>query len=265
MKTNYHTHTKRCGHAGNFEDEEYIISAIENGYSELGFSEHAMFSDIYDEYGMRPPYSDLEGYIHSIDELKEKYKDQITIYKGMECEYFEEYYDELKDLLDTKKLDYLIFGNHFMAHKKGSIYTPKEIWSTLEYFDTYVNKAIEAMDSKLFTIFAHPDFLFQFYDIWDEHTKKMCLKMLEKAKKNNVYVEINLGGFRRGIRKYDNGERYPFPYDNFWQLVKKVGNKVVISVDAHNPKQLGDMNEYQMAIDFAKKLNITVEKKIFIK
>ena len=130
MKTNYHTHTKRCGHAGSFEDEEYVISAIENGYNELGFSEHAMFSDIYNEYGMRPPYSDLEGYLESINYLKEKYKNKITIYKAMECEYFSEYYDELKELLDNNKLDYLIFGNHFMAHKKGSIYTPKEIWST---------------------------------------------------------------------------------------------------------------------------------------
>ena len=29
-KYNYHTHTKRCGHAVG-EDEEYVIAAINNG------------------------------------------------------------------------------------------------------------------------------------------------------------------------------------------------------------------------------------------
>ena len=264
MKTNYHTHTKRCGHAGKYEDEEYIISAINNGYNVLGFSEHAMFSDIYEEYGMRPPYDELEGYIKALDSYKEKYKDQIVILKAMECEYFKEYYDELKELLDSNKLDYLIFGNHFVAHKKGSIYTPREIWSTKEYFDTYINRAIEAMESKLFKIFAHPDLVFQFYSVWDEHTEELCLKMIEKAKENNVYLEINIGGFRRGIRKFQDEERYPFPYKNFWKLVKKVGNKVVIGVDAHDPRQFGKIEEIQLAIDFAKELDIEVSDHIEI-
>ena len=102
MKTNYHTHTYRCGHALKCLDEEYVIKAIENNYSELGFTEHAMFSDIYNEYGMRPPYSDLDEYIKTINSLKEKYKEKIKIYIGMECEYFEEYYDELNELLDME-------------------------------------------------------------------------------------------------------------------------------------------------------------------
>ena len=31
MKTNYHTHTYRCMHALNVEDEMYVLSAIEAG------------------------------------------------------------------------------------------------------------------------------------------------------------------------------------------------------------------------------------------
>ena len=36
---NYHTHTKRCYHAIDNE-EDYILAAIKSGYSELGFSDH---------------------------------------------------------------------------------------------------------------------------------------------------------------------------------------------------------------------------------
>lgn len=39
-KTNYHMHTRRCMHASG-RDEEYVISAIKNGYEEIGFSDHS--------------------------------------------------------------------------------------------------------------------------------------------------------------------------------------------------------------------------------
>lgn len=262
MRTNYHTHTYRCGHALKCLDEEYVIKAIENNYDELGFTEHAMFSDIYNEYGMRPPYSDLEEYIDTINSLKIKYEGKIKIHLGMECEYFKEYYKELKDLLDSKKLDYLIFGNHYVAHKEGSIYTPKEIWGKEEFIYAYIERAKEAMESKLFKIFAHPDFLYQFVNIWNDDIKAKFKEVFEIAKKNNVYVEINLGGFRRGIREFDGKERYPFPYDPLWEVVKEVGNKVVIGVDSHNPKEFDNQEEYQKAVDFAKKHDIKVEERI---
>ena len=44
IKRNYHTHTKRCGHAIG-EDEEYVINAIEAGLTDLGFSDHCPYID----------------------------------------------------------------------------------------------------------------------------------------------------------------------------------------------------------------------------
>lgn len=261
MKTNYHTHTFRCGHAKNFLDEEYVLSAIQNGFNELGFSDHAMFSDIYNEYGMRAPYNELEGYIKSISELKEKYKDQIKIYTAMECEYFNEYYDELKELLDSKKMDYLIFGNHFFRHIEGKIFTEKEMWTSEEFFDVYVDKAIEALNSKLFKIFAHPDLVFLNYKKWNKHVETRLIEMLEVAKQNDVYIEFNMGGFRRGMKQYGDEYRYPYPYMPFFKLVKQVGNKVVIGVDAHDPKELG-IEEYERALKITKELNLKIEDKI---
>lgn len=39
---NYHSHTKRCGHAEG-EDEAYVQEAIKNGYRYMGFSDHAPY------------------------------------------------------------------------------------------------------------------------------------------------------------------------------------------------------------------------------
>ena len=264
MKGNYHTHTPRCGHAIG-SDEENIQAAINFGLEELGFSEHAMFSDIYNEYGMRPPYNILEEYIQTLENLKEKYKDKITIYRAMECEYFEEYYEELKELLDSNKMDYLVFGNHFVHHKEGRIYTERSIWSSDEYFDLYVDTAIKAMNSKLFKIFAHPDLVFLFYPKWNEYVEKRCLEMIKAAKDNDVYMEVNIGGFRRGIQRLGNDLRYPYPLDKFWELVKKVQNKVIISFDSHNPKEISEDKHYKLALEFVKRLDLKVEEKINIK
>ena len=44
IKRNYHTHTKRCGHAIG-EDEEYVVNAIEAGLTDLGFSDHCPYID----------------------------------------------------------------------------------------------------------------------------------------------------------------------------------------------------------------------------
>lgn len=92
LHRNYHTHTKRCGHATG-EDEDYIQFAIENGYEELGFSDHISHTN----------FQQNEEYIQKITALKEKYKDQIKILLGFECEYVESMLPYYQKLLEEKK------------------------------------------------------------------------------------------------------------------------------------------------------------------
>ena len=61
-KTNYHMHTRRCMHASG-RDEEYVLSAIQNGYEEIGFSDHSPWK--YDSdfvANMRMPLSKFDDY-----------------------------------------------------------------------------------------------------------------------------------------------------------------------------------------------------------
>ena len=77
LVTNYHTHTKRCGHAYG-EDEDFVLSAIKYGIKELGFSDHISFKNISAPY-MRQDRRMLSDYISSISHLKEKYKDNKEV------------------------------------------------------------------------------------------------------------------------------------------------------------------------------------------
>ena len=112
MKTNYHTHTTRCMHAVG-SDEEYVLSAIKGGFQILGFSDHTPWkyrtSYVAD---MRMLPEELPEYIESLQYLREKYRDQIDIKIGLECEYFPEYIPWLKEQIKKYQLNYILFGNH---------------------------------------------------------------------------------------------------------------------------------------------------------
>lgn len=83
LKANYHTHTKRCGHAGG-TDREYVEKAIEDGIKVLGFSDHApMFYDTPGFVsGCRMALTEIDDYCRSITELKREYRNDIEIRLG---------------------------------------------------------------------------------------------------------------------------------------------------------------------------------------
>ena len=121
-KTNYHMHTKRCMHASG-SDEEYVLAAIEGGYEEIGFSDHCPWKYDSDFVAhMRMPLSQFDDYYQSIAALRDKYKDQISIKIGLECEYFPKYMKWLEEFKEAKGLDYIIFGNHYIRHDEKRIY-----------------------------------------------------------------------------------------------------------------------------------------------
>ena len=134
---NYHTHTIRCMHAIGSE-EEYILAAISAGYTELGFSDHTPW---HYESGyhatMRMDESQLEDYVHTLSVLRDKYKDKISIKIGLECEYFEDKMEWLKEQLEKYKLDYIILGNHFDDSDETGIYYGHPV--SLEELKRYVS------------------------------------------------------------------------------------------------------------------------------
>ncbi|MBE6720554.1 MAG: PHP domain-containing protein, partial [Ruminococcaceae bacterium] len=113
MKYNLHTHTVRCFHAQG-GDEEYVESAIKNGYGLLGFSDHSpyIYPDGYVSH-MRMAPEDTPDYINSIRYLGEKYKKQIDIKVGFEMEWYPDLIDGQREFLKTLDIDYLILGQHF--------------------------------------------------------------------------------------------------------------------------------------------------------
>ncbi|WP_297633647.1 histidinol-phosphatase [uncultured Clostridium sp.] len=256
MKTNYHTHNFRCKHAsGNAED--YVKKAIEEGYDEIGLSDHMCHPGMDLDNKSRMYYEELPGYFREVNEAIEKYGDKISIKRGLECEYFpgiEWLYEELEK---EYRVDYLILGAHFFKHNEEWLYVG---WGLDEkMLEEYSDFVVQSMETGYFTYLAHPDLFFIIYKEWNEYSIKASRKILEAAEKMNMPLEININGYKKSKIKTKNGDRYPYPVKEFWELSKEYNVKRIIGVDAHNPKDLEDFNK---GLEFAKSLDLEVIEKL---
>ena len=250
LKYNFHTHTYRCGHAKG-KDKDYVNKAIENGFKVLGFSDHVMIKH-HPQKGIRGRYSQLNGYIKSINNLKVKYKDRIEIHVGLECEYYPSQVSYYKKLLKEKKVEYLILGQHCYLDEKGRFQWYLGHDNKIQRIEKYVKDLITGMSTGLFSYVAHPEYyvrLFKEYNpIMDKYAKMICTASV----KYNVPLEMNLAGVRAWYLKEDN-LHYPDPH--FWRIASELGVKVVIGVDAHDPNDFSVSN-YQYAYDIIEKYQL---------
>lgn len=237
MITNYHTHHHLCGHAIG-DCEEYTLSAIKNNFVEIGFSDHAPNSRI-DDFGVRMNPKDFTKYVEEIEYVKNKYKNKLTIKKGIEVEFFhnhDEYYKFLKE-----NLDYMILGQHYISHNKQMDNLKSSFALTTDNdIMVYADYVCEGMKSGHFQILAHPDLYMCGYLDWNDHAIKIANRILKCAERTNTIIEFNANGWRRGKRNTPQGRLRPYPRMEFWSLVEKYNIRTILSSDCHTPEQLYD-------------------------
>lgn len=236
---NYHTHTSRCGHAVGL-DEEYVLKAIELGIKRLGFSDHIFFPGIL-QPRVRMNEGEVENYLSSINHLKEKYKDQIEIKVGFEVEYLPMFMDRYIDLLKSKKVDYLLLGQHFGQF--GMEIKP--------YYEDVIKYALdvkEAVELGVFTYVAHPDHFLLGVDKWNDECEKAARIIFEACEKANTPIEINILGIR---------QHRPYPSKDLFKLSKQYKLKYVLGVDAHNPNDF-NQSDIDKAFEFLKEFDIDI-------
>jgi histidinol-phosphatase (PHP family) len=261
MKTNYHTHHHLCKHAvGSAED--YIKVAIKHDFTDLGFTDHAPSHVINDEF-VRMHWHELPQYLEDIMKNKDKYSDLIRIHCGLEVEYYDknpDYYQYIKE-----KTDYLILGQHYISDEIAhnplqSSFALKEGYQVI----LYAKSVVEAIKTGYFSLIAHPDLFMCGYDRFDRFAIEASHLICEAAKTYDVPLEFNANGYRRGIIKTSEGERYPYPVNAFWEIAKSYGCKVMLSSDAHAPNKLIDA-ETKKAEEVLKSLKITPITKLSFK
>lgn len=249
QKFNYHTHTKRCGHAIG-EDEEYIKAAIQAGFTTLGFSEHLGY-DGWDDAHERIPYLEIQEYLATMNAFKQKYQDQINLRVGFEFEYFEEDEAYLKQIKHS--CDYMINGQHAISRKPE--HYVHDVCSDEDVL-IYANQIIQAMESGLTDYLAHPDY----FMLGRTEFSPACASAIDQiaacAKKHNIPIECNLKGMKYGKQMYPYGERYIYPHREAYEIIAKHGCELVFGYDAHNPSVFLDDTQLTQAEEVLTGLNL---------
>ena len=246
MIANYHTHTHRCNHAIGRE-EDYVQEALKAGIRILGWADHTpyLFPDgYYSHFRMRP--IQLPGYIKTIQELQERYAGQVEMPIGLETEYYPKHFGRLLEFLREHPIDYLILGQHFIGNEYDAPYSGL-VTQDKAVVRQYCSQSMEAMNTGVFTYFAHPDLIHYAGDwkFYQEAVRPMCAE----AKSCGMPLEINLLGIREG-RHYPN--RY------FWEVAAEEGCQVVLGCDAHTPQSMNAPEAEREALRLARELGMTV-------
>lgn len=248
-KKSYHAHTKYCNHAIG-DAEEIINAAIKSGFKVYGISEHVPYKHLTEE--RRTTLEDAMNLKDEVNRLKEKYKDEITIYFAFECEALPQEFEWYKELAAMDGVDYLVFGNHYEGYGELDV-SDGNHRSSLFYYGfctkpehviSYGKSALKGMELGVYKYLAHPDVFIKKYGTWDATCTKVAYDICRKAKEMNMPLGFNVNGMYEG---------HAFPHPMFWEIAKEVGNDVLIEMDSHDLDIFADEhwdNAYNKAIEW---------------
>lgn len=246
MIADYHIHTPYCGHAHG-TIVEYIESALRMGIKEICFADH--LGRYYLTPLQRKRHKDwgiyektLSRYISEIEDVKEAYKDNISIKIGLEIDYIEDTFELLEPYVSYYPFDFLIGSIHCLP-KFGwkHIVDYRNEYDKISVFKEYLRYIGSAISSKIFHSIAHIDFLWRYIKIDNEEQlsiiKEGISSIVKNAIKNSVCIEINANGYYFWSRENIDRKNNPFNI----LLDELSGTNVVITIgsDAHEPYKVG--------------------------
>lgn len=244
---NLHTHTIYCD--GNNTLEEMAISAVEKGMTSIGFSGHALTPhDV--SYCMS--YENTLKYADDVFRVRQKYKDRLKVYLGLEQDYF-----SVKPIIDC---DYIIGSVHYVL--KDGNYIPVDetrgdilnavdslyggdIYSFLENYYLTVADIYNKTGCDIVGHFDLPEKFNADGKMFDRENPRYV-----KAYQNAVDIlisqgrifEINTGGMCKGYTKN------PYPNSSILKYLALKNGKITVSSDSHTADtvdyMLNEMYDY---------------------
>lgn len=231
--SDYHIHTKLCGHASG-EMDAYVQFALTQPLREIGFADHLpMLKWAHPEYAMA--FETLPEYVRNVQRLQRAYP-QLPIKLGIEADYYSAAECQAtKALLAAYPFDYVYGSVHFID--AWAIDDPRRLseWDAQDVnavYARYFALLEQAARSGLFDILAHFDLPKKFGHRPTQDLSGLIAQTLRGVKDSGAAVEINTAGLRKPVK-----EIYPAPA--IMRLLKKYEIPIVLGSDAHAPAEVG--------------------------
>ncbi|MBE0661536.1 MAG: histidinol-phosphatase [Bacteroidales bacterium] len=260
---NHHTHSTFCD--GSKPPVDYVKTALELGFSVLGFSSHAPLP-FDNTFALRD--EKVEEYRQTIRSLSYEYAGQLEIHLSMEIDFIPGLMEDFSYWKKRANLDYVIGGVHLLV-PPGT----RELWfidgprretydqglkkffggDTRKAVRTYYDQLNQMVESQAPDVIAHIDKIKmhnneRFFSVNDNWYLDMFFENLALVKKKGCIVEVNT----RGLYKGRCNELFP----NLTALkrIKELQIPVTLSSDAHAPEDLS--KEFPYALELIKTAGI---------
>mgnify|MGYP001230996449 FL=1 len=266
FKSNFHSHSRFDD--GREELEEYIKSAIAKGFKGFGFSAHA---PVHKDTGWNMKAEDFEEYVITTKTLREKYRDKLEIYTGLETDF----YEGCTDWRKKKGIDYTIGAVHFLLNEKTEEYmavdgTREQFEETLHngfggdiraFVSAYYGKIREMLSVMKPDIVAHLDVIRKnnkneaYFREDDEFYRNEVYKTLKVISSSNAIVEVNTGGISRGYTQT--------PYPSRWILEAclEMNIPIIVNSDSHHPGYIDFY--YEETYDMLKEIGFKYQRVLY--
>ena len=245
---NLHTHTQFCdGHASM---AEFVVEAINLGFTHLGFTPH---SPISVESPCNMTREQVQEYFDEMERLRKAYGDLIHLYTAMEIDYVGPGDGPASDYFRQLPLDYRIGSVHFipaidnpgeMVDIDGKFAGFKARMS--QYFAGDIEYVVKKFFSQMmamieeggFDIVGHMDKIgfnaSQFREGIDEEPwyDRLVIQLFENIMDHQLAVEINTKAWLQRNRFYPNLK--------YFGMLKRYNAPVVVNSDAHYPTLLNN-------------------------
>lgn len=236
----YHTHSILSdGHA---TYETMVRAAIEKGLNEIGFSDHVCLKPV----SWAIDKVDLPVMTGQISEVREKYGHLINIKFGIELDYFPDREDELRNIIESLPLDYVIGSVHFIDEwnfdNDRSLYGK---WTNNSLYEKYYHLVQQAIESNLFDIIGHIDIIKKFCVYPESDQTFLYEETAKRLREKNLVVELNTGGLDRPCAEFNPGQPWI-------EILYANDIPVTITSDAHYSEQIA--RHFQEGIELLKKV-----------
>ncbi len=254
-----HIHTPYCPHGSNDPLERYIERAIELGFSEITFTEHAplpeTFLDPAPERDSAMRFSDLEPYLKDIEAAKRQYSSLIKINTGLEVDFICGFEQETTQFLNEYGpcLDDAILSVHFLKvngqyvcvdfseEEFGRIV--KQAGSIESVYKLYYDTVLQSIRSNLGIYkpvrIGHITLVRKFQHMFScEQTFDKEIQVILQEMKNSHYsLDYNGAGFVKPLC------RETYPPVGLARAAHSLGIPLVYGSDAHAAAGLGQALE----------------------
>ncbi|RKF57237.1 putative histidinol-phosphatase [Golovinomyces cichoracearum] len=270
MALSMHSHSGQfCpGHAMNTL-EECVQAAISKGLHLFGLTEHMprdSEDDLYPEEilagdNVKILFARHSAYLAEAIQLRTKYRDQITIIIGFECEWIRPSYASLINQLATDPIiEYFIGSVHHVHHipidyNKQLYVKAREIAGGTDerLFEDYFDAQYDMLTAVRPRVIGHFDLIRLLSDRRNIDLQKSkgvwtrVLRNLNFIVERDSLLEVNSSGLRKGLDE-------PYPMRCVCEAFLAIGGKLTLSDDSHGIDQVAAC--YPQALEYMESLGL---------